>query len=134
MGEINTVGLLRLRATSAVASDKYVRRSAQDDVFCGGLEMQKTSVFSDFYCLPNKLALMERNPFQCFCYAGKKIVAERENSVTHGAKAFEKIVIGPCTLRRPGFPARCISHQIRQEIRGNMGHPYTVVEKRKSVA
>jgi hypothetical protein len=32
--------------------------------------------------------------------------------VRYGVKAFEKIVIGPCTLVRPGFPARCIS-QIR---------------------
>jgi hypothetical protein len=37
---------------------------SQDDVFCGELEMQTTSVFSDFYCLPNKLALMERSPGQ----------------------------------------------------------------------
>jgi hypothetical protein len=29
---------------------------------CGKLEMQKNSVFSDFYCLPNKLALMGHSP------------------------------------------------------------------------
>jgi hypothetical protein len=30
--------------------------------FLRRVEMQKTSVFSDFYCLPNKLALMGENP------------------------------------------------------------------------
>jgi hypothetical protein len=34
--------------------------------------MQKTSVFSDFYCLPDKLALMGRSPFQRYCYKGKE--------------------------------------------------------------
>jgi hypothetical protein len=43
------------------------------------LEMQKASVFSDFYCLPNKLALMGRSPFQRFCYAGKKTSAKSKN-------------------------------------------------------
>jgi hypothetical protein len=33
MGEISTAGVLRLRATSAVARDTSVRRSAQDDDF-----------------------------------------------------------------------------------------------------
>jgi hypothetical protein len=40
--------------------------------FCGELEMHKTSVFSDLYCLPNKLALMGLRP----------------------------VVFGPCTLGR----------------------------------
>ncbi len=73
MGRIGAAGVLRLRATSAVSRDKSVRRSAQDDDFvaswrrsgrrfCGGLEMQKTSVFSGFYFLPNKLALMGLRP------------------------------------------------------------------------
>jgi len=33
MGKISTLGVLRLRASSAVSRDKSVRRSAQDDVF-----------------------------------------------------------------------------------------------------
>src|ERR1700728_3415820 len=33
MGEISTVGVLRLRAASAMSRDKSVRRSAQDDDF-----------------------------------------------------------------------------------------------------
>jgi hypothetical protein len=33
MGKMSTLGVLRLRATSAVSRDKSVRRSAQDDVF-----------------------------------------------------------------------------------------------------
>jgi predicted GIY-YIG superfamily endonuclease len=33
MGKISTAGVLRLRATSAVSRDKFVRRSAQDDDF-----------------------------------------------------------------------------------------------------
>src|ERR1700733_986064 len=61
MGEISTVGVLRLRATSAVSRDKSVRRSAQDDDFVASWRA-RNSVFSDFYCLPNKLALMGRAP------------------------------------------------------------------------
>jgi hypothetical protein len=38
MGKINTVGVLRLRAKSAIARDKSVRRSAQDDDFLEGIE------------------------------------------------------------------------------------------------
>jgi len=41
--------------------------------------MQKTKILSDFYCLPNKLALMGRSPFQRYCYAGKKIAAKSKN-------------------------------------------------------
>jgi len=59
MGEISTPGVLRLRAISAVSGDRSVRRSAQDDVFVVSLEMQKNSIFSDFNCLPDKLALMD---------------------------------------------------------------------------
>jgi hypothetical protein len=40
MGKITALGVLRLRATSAVSRDKSVRRSAQDDVFVRGLEIQ----------------------------------------------------------------------------------------------
>jgi hypothetical protein len=40
MGKISTAEVLRLRATSAVSRDKSVRRSAQDDGFVRGLEMQ----------------------------------------------------------------------------------------------
>ena len=36
MGKISTVGVLRLRATNAVARDKSLTRSAQDDDFVGG--------------------------------------------------------------------------------------------------
>src|ERR1700688_1817329 len=47
MGTISTLGVLRLRALSAVSRDKSMRRSAQDDGFVGGLkyswlDMQKT--------------------------------------------------------------------------------------------
>ena len=37
MGEMNTAGVLRLRAKSAVTRDKSVRRFAQDDDFVGVL-------------------------------------------------------------------------------------------------
>jgi hypothetical protein len=40
MSRISTLGVLRLRATNAVSRDKSVRRSAQDDVFVRGLEIQ----------------------------------------------------------------------------------------------
>jgi len=45
--QISILGVLRLRATSAVSRDRSVRRSAQDDDFVGGLkyswlDMQKT--------------------------------------------------------------------------------------------
>jgi hypothetical protein len=43
--------------------------------------MQNTSVFLGFYRLPNKLALMGLRP----------------------------VFFVPCTLVRPGFPARCVS-------------------------
>jgi hypothetical protein len=48
MGKISTVGVLRLRATSAVSRDKSVRRSAQDDDFVGVLTKN----------IQSKLALM----------------------------------------------------------------------------
>ena len=51
MGKISTLGVLRLRATSAVARDKSVRRCAQDDDFVGVLKKN----------IPNKLALMGRS-------------------------------------------------------------------------
>jgi hypothetical protein len=35
MGKISAVGVLRLRATTAVSRNKSVRRSAQDDAFVG---------------------------------------------------------------------------------------------------
>jgi hypothetical protein len=38
MGKINTAGVLRLRAPSAVSYDQSVRRSAQDDGFVGRLK------------------------------------------------------------------------------------------------
>jgi hypothetical protein len=38
MGKISTVGVHRLRATRAVARDKSVRRSAQDDDFGGSFD------------------------------------------------------------------------------------------------
>ena len=50
MGKISTAEVLRLRATSAVSRDQSVRRSAQDDDFCGS-----------FHIL-NKLALMGLHP------------------------------------------------------------------------
>jgi hypothetical protein len=40
MGKISTAEVLRLRATSVVSRDKFVRRFAQDDGFVGGLEIQ----------------------------------------------------------------------------------------------
>jgi hypothetical protein len=49
VGNISSAGVLRLRATSAVSRDKFVRRSAQDDVFVGILKKN----------IPNKLALMD---------------------------------------------------------------------------
>jgi hypothetical protein len=52
MSRISTVGVLRLRATSAVSRDKSVRRSAQDDGFVGVLTKN----------ILNKLALMELRP------------------------------------------------------------------------
>jgi hypothetical protein len=52
MGKISTVGVLRLRATSAVAGDKSVRRSAQDDDFMGVLTKK----------IQDKLALMGLRP------------------------------------------------------------------------
>jgi hypothetical protein len=38
MGKLSTAGVLRLRAKSAVSSDRSVRRFAQDDGFVGGLK------------------------------------------------------------------------------------------------
>jgi len=40
MGKINTAEVLRLRATSTISRDESVRRSAQDDEFVRGLEIQ----------------------------------------------------------------------------------------------
>src|SRR5580692_1008042 len=40
MGKLSTAEVLRLRARSAVSRDPSVRRSAQDDDFVGGLEIQ----------------------------------------------------------------------------------------------
>ena len=40
MGKTSTAEVLRLRATSAVSRDKYVRRCAQDDGFVAGVEIQ----------------------------------------------------------------------------------------------
>jgi hypothetical protein len=51
MGKIGPVGVLRLRATSTVARDKSVRRSAQDDDFAGVLTKN----------IQSKLALMGRS-------------------------------------------------------------------------
>jgi len=57
MGKISTVavpsatlgtGSSTPRHQALCSRDKSVRRSAQDDVFCGELEMKKTSVVSDF--------------------------------------------------------------------------------------
>jgi hypothetical protein len=48
MGKINTLGVLRLRAIKRCSRDKSVRRSAQDDVFCGSFKKN----------IPNKLALL----------------------------------------------------------------------------
>jgi hypothetical protein len=41
MGKVRTAEVLRLRAASAVSSDKSVRRSAQDDDFVGGAVFKK---------------------------------------------------------------------------------------------
>src|ERR1700688_1943717 len=43
---------------------------------------------------------MGRSPFHCSYYATKRLLLEAWMLVVHGAKAFEKIVIGPCTLVR----------------------------------
>jgi len=40
MGKISTAEVLRLRATSTISRDESVRRSAQDDGFVRGLEIQ----------------------------------------------------------------------------------------------
>ena len=40
MGKMSDAGVLRLRATSIVSRDKSVRRSALDDGFVRGLEIQ----------------------------------------------------------------------------------------------
>jgi hypothetical protein len=48
MGKISSAGVLRLRATSVVSRDRDVRRFAQDDGFCGELEIEQTSLFSNF--------------------------------------------------------------------------------------
>jgi hypothetical protein len=53
MVKLSNAGVLRLRARGGLSRDKSALRSAQDDAFCGGLEMQKTSVFSDLL-LPAK--------------------------------------------------------------------------------
>jgi len=55
LGEISTLGVLRLRAISTGSRDKSVRRSAQDDVFVGVLKKN----------IPNKLALMPTSPISC---------------------------------------------------------------------
>ena len=52
MGKMNTAGVLRLRAKSAVTRDKSVRRFAQDDDFVGVLTKN----------ILNELALMGRGP------------------------------------------------------------------------
>jgi len=51
-GQESILGVLRLRATSAVPLDKSVRRSAQDDDFVGILKKN----------IPNKVALMGLRP------------------------------------------------------------------------
>src|SRR5580704_14852424 len=43
---------------SAVSRDRSMRRSARDDVFLWRVGDAKNSVFSHFYCLPDKLALV----------------------------------------------------------------------------
>jgi hypothetical protein len=72
MGKISILGVLRLRAISAVSRDKSVTRSAQDDDFVGVLTRN----------IQNKLALMGRSPFQRFGCAGKKTVAKSKNGRT----------------------------------------------------
>jgi hypothetical protein len=51
MGKISTAGVHRLRATSAVARDKSVGRSAQDDVFVASRRYERPALFSNFYRL-----------------------------------------------------------------------------------
>jgi hypothetical protein len=60
---------------------------------------KKDSVFSDFYCLPNKLAFIGRSPFRRYCQGSKKTAAKARIDA-RGVKAFEKSVFGPCTLGR----------------------------------
>jgi hypothetical protein len=62
MSEISTVGVLRLRATSAVARDKSVRRSAQDDDFVGALTKKhpkQVSAYED--ALRTKMVALEKS-------------------------------------------------------------------------
>jgi hypothetical protein len=62
-------------------------------------DAKKNSVLSDFYCLPNELALIGRSPFRRYCQGSKKTAAKARIDA-RGVKAFEKSVFGPCTLRR----------------------------------
>jgi hypothetical protein len=41
-----------------------------------------------------------RSPSNALAMRAKRLMVKRRNLVTHGVKAFEKIVIGPCTLAR----------------------------------
>ena len=61
--------------------------------------MQKTSVFADFYCLPNKLALMGPAPSNALPTWAKRL-RPRARVLAHEVKAFEESVFGPCTLGR----------------------------------
>jgi hypothetical protein len=61
--------------------------------------MQKTSIFSDFYCLPNKLALMGPAPSNALPTWAKRL-RPRARVLAHEVKAFEESVFGPCTLGR----------------------------------
>src|SRR6202522_2984580 len=44
IGKISSAGILRLRATTAVSRDRYVRRSAQDDGFAGSWRWNKPAL------------------------------------------------------------------------------------------
>src|ERR1700686_3622679 len=74
--------------------------------------MQK-SVFSDFYCLSNKLALMGRSPglrpFQRYRHAGKKTVSGGKNRCTWsesiGKTRFRPMYAG-ANMGHPSSPVR----------------------------
>jgi hypothetical protein len=71
--------------------------------------MQKTSVFSDFYCLRDKLALIGCTPFQRYCYMGKETAAKSKNRFLWSERIRGIFIFGSCTPHgKPGQVRRTL--------------------------
>jgi hypothetical protein len=87
---MSILGVLRLRATSALSRDKSVRRSAQDDDFAG---VSKKNT--------RKLALMGHSPGHLYPFC------EIQESLRLSRRHVSPKV---CFLARCGLFATCIAH------------------------